>query len=662
MGKHSRYRIGFRMREWLAVAVLVIGTLIFTSVYAPAHIAAQKPTPTPIAGQAPVPDTLTQLFNTDIPVRDRVELAVRLMGRENVPRVATTPAPDYDVGDTAVFWADNSDDDRQFQVTAVLVYETEHLYVWLEQGYQVDMDAVAESAEQFENLIYPTTRRYFGSEWNPGVDGDPHIYILLAGDLGYTVAAYYGSASEYPVEAVATSNQHEMFFVNLDTMAGDIGTDYYNGVLAHEFQHMIHWNVDANESTWLNEGLSELSTFLNGLDSVGFSRQFLLGRPIQLNTWPEEESSVPYYGAAYLFCLYFLQRFGEDAIMQLVADQDNGMISVENTLRAIGATDPETGRPITSEDFFGDWVVTNYLNDPTVADGRYAYTLLPNLPQVAVTFEHNSYPVNAVDVAIPQYSAHYIRLNGNQVVNFSFSGMDTVRLVPTEPHSGRYMWWSNRADESDSTLTRAFDLSGVDRATLEFWTWYHIEALWDYAYVEVSTDGGVHWSILETANTTRENPHDNAYGPGYTGTSGGDTPQWIHEQVDLTPYVGGDVLIRFEYITDDAVNQHGMVIDDISIPEIGYFDDFESGYGGWESAGWLLSDNTLPQRYIVQLIQGPPGGVTVTRLLGPDDGTEGTWRIGLGDGETVIVISALAPVTTEQARYSYRIDPVQLGE
>ena len=213
-------------------------------------------------------------------------------------------------------------------------------------------------------------------------------------------------------------------------------------------------------------------------------------------------------------------------------------------------------------------------------------------------------------------------------------------------------WWSNRSDDSNTTLTRAFDLSGVSEATLEFWAWYDIEEDWDYAYVEVSTDGGETWEILTTPSGTDTNPNGNSFGWAYTGKSGG----WIQEQVDLSAYAGQEILLRFEYITDDAVNRPGFVLDDVAIPEIGYFSDFEEGGDGWEPAGFMRHANVLPQRWLVQLILFGPE--TTVERLELDADQAGEWVIPL-DSRTdraVITISGLAPVTTEVAPYSYEVE------
>ena len=45
---------------------------------------------------------------------------------------------------------------------------------------------------------------------------------------------------------------------------GGPASDYMLAVAAHEFEHLIHFNQDANEVTWVDEGLAELAMWLFG--------------------------------------------------------------------------------------------------------------------------------------------------------------------------------------------------------------------------------------------------------------------------------------------------------------------------------------------------------------------------------------------------------------
>ena len=211
---------------------------------------------------------------------------------------------------------------------------------------------------------------------------------------------------------------------------------------------------------------------------------------------------------------------------------------------------------------------------------------------------------------LPQFSARYYDLWTEEDAVLVFQGERSVRQAATSCYSGRRCWWSNQGDLIDSTLTREIDLSSVTAATLEFRTWFDIEEGWDYAYVAASTDGGASWTVLEGRHTTTNNPMGNSFGHGYTGDSG----EWLHERIDLSDYAGGKALLRFEYVTDDAVHLDGFVVDDVSVPEVGFLDDAE-GPAGWDAAGFVRFDNVLPQEYLVQLV------LTATRRLrvGPAD-------------------------------------------
>src|SRR5690606_4196298 len=316
---------------------------------------------------------------------------------------------------------------------------------------------------------------------------------------------------------------------------------------------------------WLNEGFSKFSELYVGypFGTVGAAIAFLSQPGTQLNHWPEDGSTIPHYGAGLLFVTYFYDRYGKDALQALARHPASGLTGVDIVLAELGQPDVNS--------FFADWVLANYLQDTLLDDGRYGYRSLSGLTGPAPIAVVGEYPYRRSGEA-RQYSTDYYVFNnmaGQSVLDIRLSAAETVPLVPTEPASGARLWYSNKADNSDTTLTRAFDLRNVDSATLDFSVWYHIEHLWDYGYVMVSTDDGVTWEILDTPYKTTENPHNNAYGPGYTGFSDG----WLTESIALDDYAGQEILLRFEMITDDATTQPGMVIDDVRIDEIGYASD-----------------------------------------------------------------------------------------
>jgi len=254
-------------------------------------ISPPTPVPTIVLTREPAGDagreTEELLEMAEVPVRDLHELAIRLQGvPADTPRTVNPEgSPDYELGARRLFNVSNVDTDEQFDIYATLLYKTEHVYMWVEEGVQVNQSQLEAAADLFEEETYATNRAFFGSEWSPGVDNDPHVSILHARGLGSSIAGYYYSADEFVKAVRPDSNEVEMFYINIENVR--INDSFYNGVLAHEFQHMIHWYNDRNEETWLNEGFSELAMFLNGYDTGGSDWAFAMAPDTQLNTWPE---------------------------------------------------------------------------------------------------------------------------------------------------------------------------------------------------------------------------------------------------------------------------------------------------------------------------------------------------------------------------------------
>jgi hypothetical protein len=624
----------------------------------------KRPTPQVVdpnsnAENSPIPgiaETLELLQNTVVPVSDPLDLAERLQGKLDLSSTVPAPASFLSQGAQRSFWVSDSDTNESSQIDATLQYVTDHVYFWVEDGVDFDLRDLKRLADTFEKEIYPTNRAFFGSEWTPGVDGDPHLYILYSRGLGFSIAGYFSSADEVPPEAHPHSNAAEMFLLSADNVVLD--EEYAYSVLAHEFQHMIHWYTDRNEESWVNEGFSELAAFLNGYSTGGAEYLYIQDPDIQLTDWPTvPEERDAHYGASFLFVNYFLDRFGEDATQALVAEASNGMTSIDYVLQQLGITDPATGEIAQADDVFADWVLANLILDDSVGDGRYTYNNYRQAPQAEPSEEINDCPTQDIVSAVNQYGVDYFAIRCDGEYTLHFEGSTVVPLVGGDPHSGNYAFWSNMGDESNMTMTRQFDFTNVSGPLdLNYWTWFDIEVDYDYVYLEVSEDGET-WKILKTPSSTIENPSGNSYGWGYTGPSGDDPAEWIQETVDLSEYAGKKVWLRFEYVTDAAVHGEGLLVDDIEIPQIDYKEDFEAGDGDWEAAGFVRVQNTLPQSFELSLVT-VGDEVTVQRLeLDPTNTLDIPVSIGGKVDQVILVVSGTTRFTRQDATYQFNISP-----
>ena len=594
-------------------------------------------------------ETMEVLEDVIVPINDPIDLAGRLAGRVGVPTQLIDEDAPYDAGAQKDFWVTNVDTNETRRISATLEYVGENLYFWIQDGVNFNVGDLNNLASTFDQEIVPTNREFFGIEWNPGVDGDPRFYVLYAKGLGRNLAGYYSSADQLHPDAHPYSNAHEMFLLNADTVK--LYEDYTYGTLAHEFQHMIHWYQDKNEETWVNEGFSMLAEHINGLDAGGFDWDYMRNPDLQLNDWGGDVgSNAANYGASYLFMVYFLDRFGEEATKALVSHDENGFTSIDAVMSELNIVNPTTSLPYTGKEVFADWAVANWLQNTGIEDDRYDYQSYSPYPMSA-TETHYSCPTT-ISGDVYQFGVDYIELKCTGLYKLTFSGSEAVSLLPfAAPGSGEYYFWSNLGDESNMRLSQEFDFSGVvGPIELTFQTWYDIEEDYDYVYISATTDG-VNWEILPSKNCTSENPSGNSYGCGWNGQ----TNRWIDESVNLSQFAGQKVTLQFDYVTDAAVNGKGMAIDEIAINAIGYFTDLENDAGGWEAEGFARVQNRLPQTFAVSVIRNS-NPITVEHYY-VDAGEDLVLESEIGEDveSVIVVISGATLITREKATYILEI-------
>ena len=137
------------------------------------------------------------------------------------------------------------------------------------------------------------------------------------------------------------------------------------------------------------------------------------------------------------------------------------------------------------------------------------------------------------------------------------------------------------------------------------------------------------------------------------GKSGGTKPAWVQESMDLSAYAGKQILLRIEYITDDAYNAQGIGFDDFEIPEIGWRD-------GAEDHGRLGCRGLRPDRQRAHAAlrrsghhEGQATKVQSMDLDAQDKGQLVIRNVGPGQDveSVVVVVSGLAPLTIRPAEY-----------
>ena len=609
--------------------------------------AAQEPTPGPsssdqsVKSETPTPESVATPEPAGSfpipPERDLYRLARELIpGIGEVNRVEGAPAPTLVAGHRRSFELVDLEKMERYRSEFELRLVTPNAYWFVEDGIEIDQEDIERSAAEFEDAIYPSVTGAFGTEWKPGVDGDPHLYVLNASLA--LVGGYFSPADEYPREIRPVSNEIEAIYINVRHLP--IGSDIYSLVLAHELQHAIHWNADPSEESWVNEGLSELAVTVAGYPEMSV-RAFRRAGPTSLTVWPASDvGGAENYGAASLFMRYLTKHYGERADLRpLLSQQADGIAGIDAFLE-------DAGYDVRFKDIFQDWAVANFLDEDT---GPRGYDEI----NVAFPLYRGLESGENLKSSIPQYATEYIRLELSEGSStLSFNGDVAASLLPVDVDEG--CWWSNKGDTIDSTLTAAVDLRNAQQATLDYQVWYAIEEDWDYAYLEVSTDGGQTWQILETAYTSSSNPLSSAFGPGYTGFS----KEWLNESVSLDKWAGQEILLRFQYITDAALHDHGLCLRDLRVA--GPSGDAASVE--WQPNGFAWTNNLVRQDFIVQVIYEGKGN-TANRVLQLELDGSNFGEMALHPApdarRVVVAVQSMAPSTSMPANYAMRLESVE---
>jgi hypothetical protein len=120
--------------------------------------------------------------------------------------------------------------------------------------------------------------------------------------------------------------------------------------------------------------------------------------------------------------------------------------------------------------------------------------------------------------------------------------------------------------------------------------------------------------------------------------------------MDLSPYAGQRVLVRFWQVTDEGFNAPGIMLDNIRIPELNYSDDVEAGDGGWQAAGFVRVDGDLAQNWELRLVRTAADGTVQVETLPVDAAGEASATLSEGE-QGVLLVMATTPYTTEPASY-----------
>jgi hypothetical protein len=259
-----------------------------------------------------------------------------------------------------------------------------------------DAGDLAALAARFDGVIHPEVTAVFGAASD--LDSNERIIILLTpavnrltprNSAGFVGGFFYGIDL---LPSNTGSNQGEIFYALVPDPSG-IFSDARTksqvltavpAVLAHEFQHMVHFNervlvrgAGGQEALWLSEALAQMAEeivaraydVLSDPTSAGLfragavqrARRYLVGPDTVSVVVTAGQGSIAERGAGFLNMLYLEDQRGPGILGDLTRTTRTGVANVETQTGAAWA------------DLLADWWSATYLDTPGPGSGPLTY-------------------------------------------------------------------------------------------------------------------------------------------------------------------------------------------------------------------------------------------------------------------------------------------------
>jgi hypothetical protein len=387
-----------------------------------------------------------------------------------------------------------------------------------------------------------------------------------------------------------------IIFLNADLL--NVGEEIFVSVALHEITHLIAAQYDTNEDIWLSEGLAEYAPLLIDMENKGFKDAYLLDTTQQItfiNQLHEAYSPISSYGGGAYYLASLGYRCGDEFITGVTLNDENGTDSINQELIDLCQFPANIGvDPLANmNQAFLDFGISLQLNSQSKRWRNYF-----------TEDEHEKYGLTqftqSCDEGIKQYTSaqygiQFIETTCDSPFEIQFSGNTTIDKFPSASQKEQFLSIKNAAN-GDYQLTTQVDLTQVEEAELIFNTYFKLGHGQNSFYVEVSDDLD-EWVIVSYPSGAIRQAENNLLAK-YDGF----TEDWTEIHIDFSDFVGKKLYLRFEVLNYGDIYEPIVLIDDIAIPEIGYYEGFETDFSEWDLDGFYLANPYYPQFFQVAWI------------------------------------------------------------
>jgi hypothetical protein len=127
--------------------------------------------------------------------------------------------------------------------------------------------------------------------------------------------------------------------------------------------------------------------------------------------------------------------------------------------------------------------------------------------------------------------------------------------------------FGNYAANTNKTyqLNQVIDLTNASRAVIRYYARWFIEADWDYVQFQVSTNNGASWEAQCGKYTVPGKSNSQNTQPVGKPLYDGMQPDWVLEEMDMSEYLGQEILVRFQLRSDGNTQFDGFYFDDFQV-------------------------------------------------------------------------------------------------
>ena len=369
-----------------------------------------------------------------------------------------------------------------------------------------------------------------------------------------------------------------------NTLLYPIGTTAAEFADHHDYltdlsSHMVEMNgYFAQKSSGLYAASGDSDDFMYKQDiGIGLKDTIFAMTPeIGTDFWPASSEIIP-TSQGMVFSNLVLAHMSHKYL--LVKDTDPSAIETltgnfNHSAFRLGVEDgPVTVsiEPLLNIQTIGAPVIHN-LNIRVTATGAISYSLNPSIvfgDEIKYILKTDNGLWVRKDTIIKTFGALNLQFADDASSNANWTGnwgTTTSTFVSpsssfTESSGGNYTNSSNKT----YTLNQTFDLTNVTAAQVSYYAKWDIETDYDYCQFQVSTDNGATWIGQCGLYTVPGNSANGSVQPNNQPVYEGTQSSWVLEEISLSDYIGQSIMLRFQFKSDNGVNQDGFYFDDFSV-------------------------------------------------------------------------------------------------